>query len=130
MYTRLVFAEGEIDFIAAGPLTDVPWVPQVVLGRMVLVETVAEILAKKIRYRADNFKARDLLDPGMALRQMPEVTQHVAPWLNDKREPLLERLHAANVSLREDFEAIDRVDVSMSYDECLEVLRDAMRVGT
>ncbi len=126
LFTRLVFAEGEIDFIAAGPLTKLPWVSQRILGRDVLVETPAEILAKKIRYRAEEFKARDILDVAMTLRQLPGVSGEISPWLAQKRTALLNRLELAEARLREDFEAIDRIDTSLSFDECTRILREAI----
>lgn len=48
---KLFFPEGEIDFIAGGPLTAEPTRMESVLGRRVRVETTAEILAKKIWHR-------------------------------------------------------------------------------
>jgi hypothetical protein len=42
---------GEIDFIVAGPLTDTPFVAHEINGLTIRLETVPEIIAKKIYYR-------------------------------------------------------------------------------
>jgi len=126
LFTRLVFAEGEIDFIAAAPLIVRPWANQQILGRDVLVETPAEILAKKIRYRADEFKARDIFDVALTIKRLPLVADEIAPWLAQKRVALLKRLDVAEARLREDFDAIDRIDTSMNFDDCVRTLRDAI----
>jgi len=61
-YLRLYFDEGEVDFIASAPVTRNPRVIENVLGRDIQVDTSAEIIAKKVRYRAPQFTARDVLD--------------------------------------------------------------------
>lgn len=53
---------GEIDFIVAGPLTETPFVPHVIDGRTIKLETVPEIIAKKIYYRGAEAKPRDIFD--------------------------------------------------------------------
>ncbi|MDL2314230.1 nucleotidyl transferase AbiEii/AbiGii toxin family protein [Desulfovibrio sp. OttesenSCG-928-C14] len=61
-FTKIQFAEGEVDFIVSRQLTDCQ--PEVgnVLGRKVYVDSPVEIVAKKIFFRADEFKPRDLFD--------------------------------------------------------------------
>lgn len=45
-FLKLVFPEGEIDFVASAPLTENAFVEEDVLGRRARVETSAEIVAK------------------------------------------------------------------------------------
>lgn len=61
-HTRLSFAEGEIDFILASPLTKVSPSFTKVMDVFVYVEHPVEIIAKKIHYRCDEFKPRDIFD--------------------------------------------------------------------
>ena len=71
---------GEIDFIAAGPLTDAPFEVQGVEGRPVKLETIPEIITKKIYYRGSDAIPRDVFDLAAAAK--------------DHREPLVAALSA------------------------------------
>lgn len=53
---------GEIDFIVAGPLTEVPFVTHEIEGQSIQLETVPEIITKKIYYRGAEAKPRDIFD--------------------------------------------------------------------
>jgi hypothetical protein len=53
---------GEIDFIVAHAVTDIPTARQTIEGEEVDLETVAEIIAKKIHYRGATIKPRDIFD--------------------------------------------------------------------
>jgi Nucleotidyl transferase AbiEii toxin, Type IV TA system len=59
---------GEIDFIVARALTDIPTTRQTIEGEDVDLETVAEIIAKKIHYRGPTIKPRDIFDIAAAAR--------------------------------------------------------------
>ncbi len=58
---------GEIDFIVAGHVTDDFARAREVLGREVLLETVPEIIAKKIRFRGSRIQPRDVFDIAAAV---------------------------------------------------------------
>lgn len=60
---------GEIDFIVAGALTAEPVVEQVVEGQPVQLETIPEIIAKKIVHRGAVARARDIFDLAAASRE-------------------------------------------------------------
>lgn len=65
---------GEIDFIVAGTLTTTPFETRVVEGRTVRLETIPEIIAKKVYYRGSETKPRDIFDIAAAARsQLGEV---------------------------------------------------------
>ncbi len=53
---------GEIDFIVTGHVTEAPTSIQTIEGRAVALETVPEIIAKKVRYRAPRIQPRDIFD--------------------------------------------------------------------
>lgn len=60
---KLVLTEGDIDFIAAGKITQATPVETIeISGRTFLLETTEEILAKKLFFRATQLKARDVFD--------------------------------------------------------------------
>ena len=65
---KLTLARGSIDFIVAGPVIPGAEVEVRVLeGRAVTLDATSEILAKKLMYRAEGFKARDVFDMAAAL---------------------------------------------------------------
>lgn len=60
---KLAFQDiGEIDFIVAGSLTTAPNTLATVEGEKVLLETIPEIIAKKIYHRGLSIKPRDIFD--------------------------------------------------------------------
>ena len=67
-HLKLAFERvGEIDVIVAAPQTDRPSKPVELLGRTVELETVAEVIAKKVRYRGSSLQPRDVFDIAAAL---------------------------------------------------------------
>lgn len=68
-FLKLAFDRvGEVDFIISAPLTDAPSVRRKVESEDVDVETVAEIIAKKVHYRGAHIKPRDIFDIAAAGR--------------------------------------------------------------
>ncbi len=60
---KLTFGEiGEIDFIVASALTSSPTIRTIIEGQPVLLETIAEIVAKKVVYRGARIRPRDIFD--------------------------------------------------------------------
>jgi len=60
---KLIMPEGDIDFIAAGSVTDTAADDRIdFMGRSFALESSAEILAKKLLYRAEYLKPRDVFD--------------------------------------------------------------------
>jgi hypothetical protein len=64
---------GEIDFIAAGPLTKEPFKTYDVEGRAVNLETIPEVITKKVYHRGREAKARDVFDIAAAGREYRNV---------------------------------------------------------
>lgn len=88
---------GEIDFIVAGGLTPVPFHVQEVEGHSVYIETIPEIIAKKVYHRGSDATPRDVFDVAAAqrthraeviaaLRAFPEHVAHMLERL-DKLNP-------------------------------------------
>jgi hypothetical protein len=68
-FLKLAFDRiGEIDFIVSPTLTGTPATRLTVDGEDVQVETIAEIIAKKIFYRGTHIKPRDIFDIAAAAR--------------------------------------------------------------
>ena len=63
---------GEIDFIVAGTLTSQSTKPTEIEGELVLLETIPEIVTKKIYYRGFNLEPRDIFDIAAAGEQFED----------------------------------------------------------
>lgn len=96
-YQKFAFTDiGEIDFIASGHLTDTPFVTKQIEGRDVKLETIPEIIAKKVFHRGSEAKPRDVFDIAAAARShRPEVVTALKGF-PDHVSKTLERLDKLN----------------------------------
>jgi hypothetical protein len=122
-FLKLYFPQGELDFIVATPLTPSPWQPETILGRRILVESPAEIVAKKLEYRGPELKARDLFDIATVIEREPECLAVLAPILKARRSAVLQRLVKHEAALREDFAQLDLLGKPPTYDRCVARVR-------
>ena len=68
-YLKIAYAkQGEIDFIIGQSLSPVPYNFVEVDGVRVRLETIPEIIAKKVVYRGKSIKVRDIFDIAAAAR--------------------------------------------------------------
>ncbi len=125
-FIKLVFDEGEIDFVASAPLTENPTTAEILFGRPVQVENSSEIIAKKVWHRGVEFTARDLFDLAMVIELEPEALISIRPILRDRREVVLKRLSEHSTSLREAFAALDVMNYRRTYDECVDLAKEAL----
>lgn len=116
LYLKLLFPDGEIDFVVSGLLTRPGWQTRELLGRTLRTETPAEIIAKKVHFRADQFKGRDLYDLACVLQRMPAVMLEVAPFLRAKRGDLLTRLSTHSPYLRAEYQQVLRLGPAMDFE--------------
>jgi hypothetical protein len=123
---KLFFPEGEIDFVVSGYLTSRPAVGEELFGRTVQVESSAEIIAKKVRYRGIEFTARDIFDLAMVAEKESEALQEIKPVLRDRRDVVLQRIATHQAALRETFAALEVLDYRRSFDECVTLVKKAL----
>lgn len=98
---KIAFDSGEIDFIVGQAMTETPTILREIEGETILLETIPEIITKKIFYRGKSIKPRDIFDIAagghtepdsiiLALRSYPE---HVKATLES-----IEKLNPAFVN--------------------------------
>jgi hypothetical protein len=116
---KLYFPQGELDFVVAAPLTPSPWLPEPIMGRRIRVESSAEIVAKKLKHRGAELKARDLFDLAVVIEREPESLPILAPILAEQKSVVLQRLVDREAALREDFAQLDTLGAAPTYDECV-----------
>jgi hypothetical protein len=69
-FQKLAFKDvGEIDFIVGHAMTSFPPIQTVIEGEAALLETIPEIIVKKIYYRGSSIKPRDIFDIAAAAEQ-------------------------------------------------------------
>ena len=120
---KLFFPEGEIDFVVSGYLTKRPTVGEELFGRTVLVETSAEIIAKKVRHRGVEFTARDIFDLAVVAEKEPQALQQIKSVLRNHRDVVLERIETHETALRETFAALEILDYRRNFDECVALVK-------
>lgn len=116
-YIKLLRPEGEIDVVASPNLTCGPYEEWELLGRRVKVETSAEIVAKKLYHRGDRATARDLFDLSLVIEREPEALTRAAAYLVRHRDAFLTQILQRRSVLKIQFEAIDRLEYQIGYDE-------------
>jgi len=122
-FLKLVFPEGEIDFVASAPLTEEPAVTEQLFGRPILVEKSSEIVAKKIWHRGAQFTARDIFDLAMVSEKEPDALQAIAPVIHDRRDVILSRIEKHSATLHESFQLLQVLDYRRTFEECVEIVR-------
>lgn len=125
-FVKLVFPEGEIDFVASAPLTSSPAAAEVILGRTLLVEKSTEIIAKKVWHRGPEFTARDIFDFAAVAELEPEALKPIGPILRDRRATVLARVEQQDQFLRKAFEVLEVRDYRRTYDQCLRILKETL----
>jgi len=123
---RIYFPEGEVAFIASGLCTSDPLRRESILGRSVLVESSAEIVARKLWHRAASFPARDLFDFAAVAVFEPDAFRNIGGDLRARRLVLLERLREHGEALREDFAALHAWEFHPSFEESVAALRTTL----
>lgn len=117
-FIKLFLPDGEIDVIVGTPLTDTPHETIEYRGRMIRVETSAEIIAKKMWHRGDRAKGRDLFDLCAVANGEPEQLRVARPFLARHGAAFLEALADREDVIRHEFAEIDVIGDAMDFDEC------------
>lgn len=125
-FLKFVFEHlGEIDFIVAGPLTSNPAAKRVLEGVELLLDSVPEIIAKKIHYRGSSIKPRDIFDIAAAGEAHADA---IVRGLKDYRDEVLATLSVIE-DLNPDFvaEAIQQLVIKPPYDALAQTARERAR---
>lgn len=118
-FVKLLLPAGEIDVVVGEPLTDDPWEVVSYRGRRILVETNAEIIAKKMFHRGHQAKARDLFDLCTVADLDPGAIDQAAPFFAPHGRAFIERLRTNAGYLEEEFAQIRRIGYARPFEECV-----------
>jgi predicted nucleotidyltransferase component of viral defense system len=128
-FLKLVFPEGEIDFVASETLTQNPINVEMLFDQEVRVETSTEIIAKKVWHRGEQFTARDIFDLALVAEREPEALWQIKPVLHGRQDVILNRIAALDTELREAFDALEVLDYRRSFDDCVQLVEQSLRQG-
>ena len=68
LFVKVDFGEGgQVDFIAAPPVTDLAPITRTIQGRELLLDTIPAIIASKVYHRGHRLMARDIFDIAAAI---------------------------------------------------------------
>ena len=126
-FIKLFLREGEIDVIVGAPLTDAPHETIDYRGRMIRVETSAEIIAKKMWHRGDRAKGRDLFDLCAVATSEPEQLTAASPFLARHGAAFLKALADREDVVRREFAEIDVIGDTVDFDECLRIAESIIK---
>lgn len=118
-YVKLLLPTGEIDIVVGQPLTEKPWELVAYRGRLIAVETNAEIVAKKMYHRGNQAKARDLFDLCTVAELDPAAIEQAAPFFSRYGDAFIAQLKANAGYVEEEFAQIHRIDYRRPFHECL-----------
>ncbi|MFN4351540.1 MAG: nucleotidyl transferase AbiEii/AbiGii toxin family protein [Hylemonella sp.] len=125
-FIKLYLPQGEIDIVVGTALTAQPYEVVKHAGREIKVECSAEIIAKKMWFRGDQAKARDLFDLCAVAVLEPAAITEARPFCVRHGAAFLRRLQDRAELARAEFEAIDALDFRQSFDECLQQAREIL----
>jgi hypothetical protein len=112
---------GEIDFIVGRSLTSSPTTQSTVEGELVLLETIPEIVTKKVHYRGSGIKPRDIFDIAAAgeksadaiIKELQNYRDEVTRTLGtmDRLNPDFVNRAIAQLSIRDGYAAIAKTAI-------------------
>lgn len=132
-FLKIAFDDlGEIDFVACSPLSAKPTKRIELHGRPIFIETIAEIITKKVFYRGSMITPRDVFDIAAAGKtHRREIVQALAGYPK-KVSATITALERANpqyvlsvigdLQINPDFESLKETAI----EKCLAILRSAL----
>ncbi len=118
-FVKLLLSLGEIDFVAAPPLTQTPFELHAVLGRHILLESPVEIVAKKLWFRGDRATPRDLLDLAQVITHQRAALLAERTIFAKNIQCFVEQCQTRCNIMAPAFAQIDHLTTPPSYDDCL-----------
>lgn len=127
IYSEIVIDENcKIQFFDVVKKSHIPYVKVSLWGHELLIDTVEEIIAKKIYYRADKGNSRDLFDIAIAFHKKPDILtktllkkdkvitlfETVSNIYNNQelKDLYLEEIHQINPNKEYDFLAMNTIE--------------------
>jgi predicted HTH domain antitoxin len=91
------------------------------------VETAAEIVAKKLFHRGNRATARDLFDLAMVIEKEHKSLSSAAEYLTRYRSEFLQQIEQRRFVLEVQFEAVDRLEYEVTYEQAVKLANDFLK---
>lgn len=127
-FVKLFLPEGEIDFVAATPLTNNPFSSHEVLGKSILLESPVEIVAKKLWHRGDRATPRDLLDFAIVIENHQEDIMSHANIFKKNIDVFVHQCEQRKHIMTTVFDAIEKIECKLSYEDCLHRVKQLQKI--
>lgn len=133
-YLRFECKGGEIDFLSPHLQTDPGFTWERYRDRDVALETLEEVIVKKIRFRSARFTARDVFDLAAVARAAPAIAEVLAAEVADALPRLKAVIQARPVSkdsLRSELRPTNEFEdlAATAYDSALRIVDAAIEAG-
>lgn len=125
-FLKLKIKQQEIDFIVAPLLTKNPTVKKVIGNVPVNIETPEEIVIKKIFYRAEAFKTRDVFDLAIVIKHKEKSLIENLGIFQSKIDVLQNRLNTMGKVYAIELKSLDIVDLHTAK-EAPKIVRKFLR---
>lgn len=113
---KLKVKQQEIDFIVAPSLTKTPTLKKIVGNTLIYIETPEEIVIKKIFYRADAFKTRDVFDLAVVINHKENSLLENLDIFKSKIDTLQNRLNILKKIYAIELKSLDIIDSQTAKD--------------
>jgi predicted nucleotidyltransferase component of viral defense system len=121
-FIKLFLPDGEIDFVASPNLTESSYIDEEIFGRVVHVETSAEIIAKKFFHRGNRLLARDMFDFALVAEKEPDELLQASKFLIRHITEIKAALAGDITNLRLQFDAIEKLSYNPAFDHVRDVV--------
>jgi Nucleotidyl transferase AbiEii toxin, Type IV TA system len=133
-FLRFECKEGEIDFLSPHLQSDPGFTWERYRNREVALETLEEVIVKKIRYRSARFTARDVFDLAAVARAAPAIVEVLASEVADALPRLKAVIQADPVSkglLRSELRPTKEFEdlVTIAHDSAIRIVDAAIEAG-
>jgi len=112
-FLKLKFQEGEVDFIVAPRLTENPCETLKLWGKKVNIESPEEVVLKKLFYRAEALKARDVVDVAAVYENRRDVLLRFAHLLGPRIETISRRWDKLKEFYEKEAEGLEVLDTDL-----------------
>ena len=113
--------------MVANPLLKDPFESTTLLDRAIVLERSSEIVAKKMWHRGNLATARDLFDFAAVYLHDPGAIEEASPFFSRHALAFLQHISARQAVMRAGFDAIDRRDFTLTFDECQGIAESILR---
>jgi len=120
-FIKLYLSNGrQIDFIVSPVLTSEPYTRETVLGEIIQVETPWEIVVKKLFYRGESLKVRDVMDTVNVWKRYPKELERELKIAESKKRAIESRLEILKEVWNREVEALALYDEDLKSTDVLQ----------